>query len=262
MINPELVEYGGNLILYEEFGRILDDKGGKIALLNNSVTQNIIKLDCGTSYSASKLAHIAGKIANKYPHKSANFIKNLLLIGAGYPYEPNKDFYETNDNKKAKIEHLKICGYGLSNYDKGINSYKNRAVLWDENSIGINQIKIYSLKLPEIFFSEKGRKTITVTLTFNPETRSTRGDSYLGNRMEFHVFHSINPIVLTEKYGIISNAEKVNVPEDLKKFEIQFFPGPNTRNPGCHQKAWRIFKQGPKKIISSTISLVLLNINK
>jgi hypothetical protein len=35
MIKPELVEYGGNLILYNNFGRISEDSGGKIVLLNN-----------------------------------------------------------------------------------------------------------------------------------------------------------------------------------------------------------------------------------
>jgi hypothetical protein len=35
MIKPELVEYGGNLILFDNRGRISEDMGGKIALLHN-----------------------------------------------------------------------------------------------------------------------------------------------------------------------------------------------------------------------------------
>jgi len=78
MIKPELVEYGGNLILKESYGRITEDTGGKIVLLNNKTTEDIIKYDYGTSFSASKLAYLAGKIANKFPQRSANFIKNML----------------------------------------------------------------------------------------------------------------------------------------------------------------------------------------
>jgi len=128
----------------------------------------------------------------------------------------------------------------------------------------LNQIKVYSLQLPEIFFSEAGKKKITVALTFNPETRSTRGDSYLGNRMEFHLFHSVNPQVLVEKYGIISeDTEQKGVPGDIKNFEIDdFSPGANTRKAGCHQKAWKEYKKEPKRVPSSPISLVLLNFNK
>lgn len=262
MVKPELVEYGGNTILYNNYGRVQDDIGGKIALLHNQTTENIIKFDYGTSFSASKVAHLAGKIANKYQQRSANFVNNMLLVGADYPFIPDDSFYESKQGK-AIDDHIAVCGYGLSNYDNAINSFDNRAVLFDEGKIGLNQIKVFSLQLPEIFFGENGKKKIIVTLTFNPETRSTRGDSYLGNRMEFHLFHSVNPQVLVEKYGVISDeTEQEGVPEELKRFEIKLYPGANTRKAGCNQKAWKEFKREPKQIPASPISLVLLNFNK
>lgn len=264
MVKPELVEYGGNLILYKNYGRISEDTRGKIALLNNQTTENIIRFDYGTSFSAPKVACLAGRIANKFPHKSANFINNMLLIGADHPFVPDKHFYGTKDKKTAFKEHLSVCGFGVSDYDRAVNSFDRRAVLFDEGKIGLNQIKVYSLQLPEIFFSKAGKKKITVALTFNPETRSTRGDSYLGNRMEFHLFHSVNPQILVEKYGIISeDTERKGVPDDIKNFEIaDFSPGANTRKAGCHQKAWKEYKREPIRVPSSPISLVLLNFNK
>ena len=323
MIKPELVEYGGNLILYDNYGRIAEDRGGKIALLNNRTTEDIVQYDCGTSFSAPKVVHLAGKIVNRFPQGSGNFIKNMLLIGADYPFIPDDHFYGSIPNRiggkkydknimskinsdaekniissafrrdgkfyilkpditeysKKKIrtifkqigfkskmalnDHLKVCGYGFSNYERAINSFSNRVVLWDEGQIGLNQMKVYSLHLPDIFFSEQGRKKIIVALTFNPETRLTRGDSYLGNRMEFHLFHSVNPQALIEKYGVITEqAEQIGVPENLKKIEIGFFPGGNTRKAGCHQKAWKEYKRQPKSIPEPPISLVLLNFNK
>jgi hypothetical protein len=81
--------------------------------------------------------------------------------------------------------------------------------------------------------------------------------------MEFHLFHSINPQILVEKYGVITvQAEEIGVPDDLKKFEIDFFPGGNTRKSGCHQKAWKEYSRQPKSIPATPISLVLLNFNK
>ena len=263
MIKPELVEYGGNMILSEQYGRIVEDNGGQLPVLNNRVTNPIICFRRGSSFSVPKVAHLAGKIANQYPNKSANFIKNMLLIGADYPFRPNKDFYGTKDKKKAEQVHLSVSGYGLSQFARAIHSFDNRAVLWDEGQIGMNQIKVYSLHLPELFFSEAGKKKIIVTLTFTPETRATRGDSYLGNRIEFHLFHSINPQVLVEKYGVIeNNADQIDVPKELKNFEIDFFPGSNTRKAGCHQKAWKLYQREPKDRPESPISLVLLNVNK
>jgi hypothetical protein len=81
--------------------------------------------------------------------------------------------------------------------------------------------------------------------------------------MEFHLFHSINPQILHEKYGVISeNTEQTGVPKDLEKYEIKLFPGSNTRKSGCHQKAWKEYKREPENRPSSPVSLVLLNFNK
>jgi hypothetical protein len=262
MVKPELVEYGGNLILSEQYRRITEDAGGKLALLNNKVTDDILQFDIGSSFAAPKVAHLAGKIANHFPGKSANFIKNMLLVGADYPFPPTKNFYHTKDKRNAEKCHLTTCGYGLSHYERSLYSFENRAVLWDEGQLALNQIKIYSLQLPELFFSEAGKKKISVVLTFTPETRATRGDSYLGNRLEFHLFHSQNPQVLIEKYGQLGKALQQGIPDDLKKFEIDLFPGANTRKAGCHQKAWKIYQREPKNRPAPPVSLVLLNINK
>ena len=263
MIKPELVEYGGNVILSELYGRIGEDRGGKLPLLNNRVDNNIIQLDSGGSFAAAKVAHLMGKIANKFPDKSANFIKNMALVGADYPFLPDKGFYNKDKREDAESTHLAISGYGLSDFDNSVHSFNNRAVLWDEGQIAINQIKIYSLQLPELFFAEPGKKKIIVTLTFAPDTRSTRGDSYLGNAMKFHLFHSVSPEILTEKYGIVgTDSNNKGVPEGLEKFEIKLFPGSNTRQAGCHQKAWKIYQRNPTNRPQSPISLVLLNVDK
>ena len=147
MIKPELVEYGGNIILSNNHdGRISENRGGKIALLNNKTTNDIIQFDCGTSFSAPKVAHLAGKIANQFRQRSGLFTKNMLLVGADYPFTPSKEFYSAADNKKtAETKHLSVCGFGLSNFNRAVNSYSNRVVLWDEGQIGLNQIKIYSV---------------------------------------------------------------------------------------------------------------------
>jgi len=262
MIKPEIVEYGGNLILYNNHGLISEDIGGKLALLNNQTTNNLIKFDYGTSFASPKIAHIAGQIANKYPQRTANFIINMLLCGADYPFIPDDDFYKANQGKALDV-HLNVCGFGLPTLDKALYSFDNRVILFDEGKLQLNKVKVYSLQLPDIFFNEAGNKRIIVTLSFTPETRSSRGDSYLGNRMEFHLFHSVDPQVLINKYGQFSSEnEGGEVSEELKKFEIDLFPGIRKRNVGCHQKAWKEFKREPKNRLASPVSLVLINYNK
>jgi|GEM_PF-344486 len=323
MIKPELVEYGGNLILYNNHDSLSEDIGGKVLTLNNQTTSNLLKFDYGTSFSAPKIAHVAGQIANKYPQRTANFIKNILFIGAEHAFLPNDYFYCTipksigkksfekkilaklnrevdrkliteSFNEKEKAYHLKdnislsikdqiidilkninyktdlaindhinVCGFGLPSLERAINSFDNKVVLFDEGKLQLNKIKVFSLQLPDIFFDESGKKRIIVNLAFTPETRSTRGDSYLGNRMEFHLFHTINPQELVNKYGIVTEeSEGQEISKDLKKFEIKLTPGVKTRKPGCHQKAWREFKRDPRNRPTSPLSLVLINYNK
>jgi hypothetical protein len=259
MVKPEFVEYGGNNILYENHGRISEDNGGRLLVLNNQATGSLVRFDYGTSFSTPKVARLAGEIANRFPQRSANFIKCLLLSGSYYPFIPKDNFY----NFDAEKANLRVCGYGLPDFERTINSFDNRVVLFDEGNLQLNKIKVFSLQLPDIFFNEKGKKKIIVSLSFTPQTRSSRGDSYLGNRMEFHLFHTISPQVLTEQYGKVSieNSEE-ELPDTIKKFEISLSPGATPRKAGCHQKAWKEFKKEPKNRPASPISLVLINSNK
>ncbi len=262
MVKPELVEYGGNLILFNNYGsRITEDIGGKLLILNNQTTDNLLRFDYGTSFSAPKISRLAGQVANKYPQRTASFIKNQLISSASHPFIPEDSFYGSSP-RKALQDHLAVCGFGIPSLERAINSSDNRVVLFDEGILQLNKMKAYSLQLPEIFFTEKGKKRITVVLTFTPETRSTRGDSYLGNRMEFHLFHSANPQELVSKYGHVSSDFEDDIPPELKKFKIDLTPGARTRNAGCHQKAWKEFKREPKKRPASPVSLVLINRNK
>lgn len=240
MIKPELVDYGGNMILYNEHNRIKEDIGGKLVLLNNSPLNKLFRYDIGTSFSAAKVSHIIGKIANQYPEASSNFIKNLLLSGADYPSQ-NK-----NNDKN-------IIGYGIANYEKSINSYNNRVLLYDESSIKIDNFKIYSINLPEIFFSEKGNKKIIITLTFNPEIKRNRLD-YISNQMKCYLYHTISADELHKKY-------KDKDIKNLEDYQIDL-DGIGRIYSGCHQKYIKEFKREPKIMPLSPISLVLVNENK
>lgn len=85
----------------------------------------------------------------------------------------------------------------------------------------------------------------------------------MGNRIEFHLFHSINPEVLIENYGEMTQSNgEIETPDKLSKYEIDFFPGSNIRKAGCHQKAWIEYKSERANRPETPISLVLINSNK
>jgi hypothetical protein len=211
--------------------------------------------------STPKISNLFGRLYNYFPESSSNFIKNLLLSSADFPLNPKAVFTNLTPDK-AKKTLLDIYGYGLPDIEKAIASFDNRVLLFNEGELKLDELKVYKIPLPEIFFSEKGLKRITITLTFTPETRSTRGDSYLGNRMEFHLFHTIDPNDLLTKYAdLLDNTENSTLKAELDKCEIKL-PGSQRREAGCHQKACKEFKRDPKVIPSNSLSLVLVNKNK
>ncbi|MCG7343691.1 S8 family peptidase [Sporosarcina sp. ACRSL] len=258
MVKPEVVHYGGNMILKKEFGRINEDNGGKLPLLSNNPTEKLFNFSYGTSFSAPMITHILGQIANEYPDKSANYLKNLLLQST----EMIKidGFNGTDTNKEKSL--LKVRGYGLPSYDRAISSLDNRVLLLDEGVIGLDKVQVYSFDLPQLFFETKGYKRISVALTFDPITRMTRGDSYLGNRMQFKLYHSINQNVIAEKFAEYDFSDDEAVIGELDKYEIEFNPGPTIRNSGCHQKGVKEYKREPKALPSSPLTLVVINSNK
>ncbi|MEL4026665.1 S8 family peptidase [Lysinibacillus endophyticus] len=260
MIKPEVVHIGGNYIIKKDYGGIVrTNLGGNIPVLSNKPLENPFTFDHGTSYSAPIVANILGQIANKFPQKNADYLKNLLLQSADNIDMP----VFTGNNTTNKNSSLRVQGYGLPNVDKAIHSFDNRVILLDEGSIGLNKVKIYSVNIPREFFEIKGYKRISVVLTFTPETRATRGDSYLGNRMEFKVFHSINPQILEKEFAEVNHAIEIETPEKLKKFEWDdMFPKVNARKMGCHQKGIKEFKQKPPNIPESPISIMITNSNK
>jgi hypothetical protein len=182
----------------------------------------------------------------------------MLLCSSYYPFKPDDDFYASTKGK-AFEDHLNVCGFGLPNFERAINSFDKRVLLFEESKLQLNKVKVYPIPIPESIFNEKGRKRITVTLSFTPETRLTRGDSYLGNRMKYYLFHSLNPQILVECFGVIDSTEDEVIPESIKKFKLDLSPGISIRDKGCHQKAWLDIKT---KHIFSPVSLVLINYNK
>ncbi|EEK46377.1 S8 family peptidase [Bacillus paranthracis] len=261
MVKPELVHYGGNLILKDLYGRIQENPGGKIPLLSNNPSERIFSIDKGTSYAAPQVTNLIGKIVNKFPNKSADFIKNLVLQSADECIDPG--FNADTSSEKFKSL-LKVTGYGVPSYEKAINSFDNRIMLLDEGTIGLNKVKFFTVNLPVTFFETKGRKKIAVALTFTPLTRATRGDSYLGNRMEFKLFHSVSSQTVIEKFSQLNLEENQEqpTPPDLAGYEVELIPGVNMRKMGCHQKGWKEYKREPKNCPKAPLTLVLMNTNK
>lgn len=71
--------------------------------------------------------------------------------------------------------------------------------------------------LPDDFLQTQGTRTLSIALAFDPPTRPTRGDSYLGVTMEFHLFKKLDRATIVNAFV---NASKSDSPEDFTEVSL------------------------------------------
>jgi len=177
--------------------------------------------------------------SNSYPDKSANFIKNLVLQSANYPEPINKDFWQAQKKEDAEQKRLMTIGYGVPDHAKAISSFNNRVLFFEESSIQVDQAKVFKVEFPESFFATKGDRIFSIVLTYNPPVRRSRGDYYLGNTLEFKVFHTVSPEDVISKISVLDEDQSEASIEN--KYHLDFDPKVTLRSKGCHQKAVKSF---------------------
>jgi hypothetical protein len=63
-----------------------------------------------------------------------------------------------------------------------------------DDSVRLDAFELFTIpSLPESFFTSQGSGYVSVTLVFDPPTRHTRADSYLGVTMSFDLFRNVTP---------------------------------------------------------------------
>ena len=253
MIKPEFVENGGG-----GFGKKLD----VITINPNWINEGrLFTLVNGTSFSAPKVSNYIAKLINKYPDRSLNLIKALLISSASIPSEKPESLSEMslsssgNDAKNL----LKIYGYGKPDLNNAFYSESNRVILLRENTIKLDNIHIYPVYLPEEFIEKKGSRSISVTLVFDPPVNKNRVE-YLGATFETHLFRNIDIEEVLKLYKFVDkNTEHEEfVPEKIRKYEIKLHPGVNLRKKGVHHKGIVEYKKQPKIDIDQPLVLVVI----
>jgi hypothetical protein len=254
MIKPDLVDFGGDFIL--DRNKIIDNEiGSAIITLAKNYSNSLFKAYCGTSFSAPRVANIAAQLFSKYPDATSNLIRALIANAAELPTEIPDYFFKVNTQGKPtpdKTKILRIYGYGQTNFAQAAYSTENNVVLLvDDAMLSVGNFEIYEIPpLPPEFLTVKGIRSISVTLAFDPPTKHTRGDSYLGVTMEFYLFKNIAVKSIESAFVKLSKEnEKDNLDEDLAELTlkdlknkfgssvvIDLLPGGNIRKKGTLQK--------------------------
>lgn len=233
-IKPDVVEYGGNYafdVLRQQL--ITEDNGLSMVSLSadHSTSGALFTFDRGTSFAAPRVARAAASILTNYPNVSANLIRALLVSSTAYPTTA----YELD---LADEDLLRLYGYGKPNIERAIYSSDSRVVLIGESEIGMNQFHIYEVPIPPIFRDTPGRRSLSVSLAFDPPVRHRRIE-YLGCGMAFRLYRDCT---LDQVYERTRARRPGQHPESIDRYLCDDLrPKSSRRDPGTLQHAiWPI----------------------
>ena len=237
MVKPELVDYGG-------------DSGSDVVIMNSNWIEGgrLFALEWGTSLSAPKIAHRLAKLKDAFPDASRNLLKALLLSSATVPPDRPAPLDRINPcgTNKDLQKILDIYGYGKPDLDRALHSESNRVLLTHDGKIGLNRVELFTINIPGEFLKKTGRRTIEVTLTFDPPANGNRAD-YMGVTMEHHLFMDSPVKNIRELYERIEIGGRDDniTPTGIRNKEIKMLPGVNLRKRGAHQKSTREYRRKP-----------------
>lgn len=245
MIKPEFVEYGGNIIT-NRYAPINNIAAKVLSLNRNFATEGkLFSVGIGTSMACPKVANLLATIINKYPDKSNNMIKALLLSSAKVPKErPAKFNGITKNSPDKKLQPLfNVYGFGLPCINEALESGNDKVLLLRENKIGLNRVQLYSIELPSTLFTTRGRRTISVTLVYDPPVNKNRID-YLACKMGFTLFCNVDIETVRNTYQKIQieeGQELDDIEDKITLPQVKLKPGSTLRNKGVHQKGATYF---------------------
>jgi hypothetical protein len=287
MIKPDIVDFGGDLALDLSYREGLDlpkvsqlgdnVAGVSVVTFSKNFQSSLFHICSGTSFAAPRVANIAAQLFTKYPDASSNLIRALIVNSAVLPKEIPDEFQlnsqQSQGEKTKQIEKLlAIYGYGQTDLERAMYSAENYVFLSEDNVlIPVGKFHIYEIpQLPQEFFDVKGTRTLSITLAFDPPTRPTRGDSYLGVTMGFNIFKGIDRQSVINAYVDANKTEKPGdfaeiSMENLKKqhgsgISIDLSPGSSLRKKGTVQRGQvQIFPQSTKYNEGNMILVVSCN---
>lgn len=203
-IKPEFCDYGGTLVFNGHVDKLMrgaDWASAGVLTLNDDYLRSLFTAATGTSFAAPRVAYKAALIAGRFPRASANMIRALLAVSAELPLAAIKRLQPAYSPGDTLLPTVRQClGYGIPNEQRALASEETRVVLLaDRQEIDLDQVAVYAVPLPAEFRQTKGRRSIRVSLAFDPPTRHTRQE-YLGTRMSFHLLRGLTPEHIFEHF--------------------------------------------------------------
>lgn len=173
VVKPELVEVAGNMAYDESTSQIVpNDPGLRVPTTSHEFAKGkLLGLVHGTSFAAPRVAHIAARLVNRYPDATPNLLRALLVQSARLP--------EGVAEWKRK-DAMSLCGFGVPDLDRALYCRPQRVTLYYEGEIEVDEVKLFDVPVPLEVSKSKGRKTISVSVAYDPPVSVVHRDRPAG----------------------------------------------------------------------------------
>ena len=173
-IKPDLVDYGGNILVDVRAGRrpMAGHRGvGELSTSRDFAAGRPFAEDAGTSFAAPRVANAAARILGELPGASVDICRALLVSHARTP-AACIDLFADDEGALRKV-----TGYGLVDRSALYRSMENCVTLWAEESIENQRHHFYEVPVPNEFWSQGRRaREMTVAVAYRSPVRTTRID--------------------------------------------------------------------------------------
>lgn len=232
-IKPDVTDVGGTLIYNGTINRL---QGGEVRpeagvlSLHHRPVDRLFATKSGTSHAAPLVAYKASQILARFPDASANLVRALLAGSATIPDAAVRRLATLGDESTRDL-----CGYGMVDAELASYSDDNRVVLYAEDELTIDHFAVYQIPIPRAFQTERGRRTIRISLAYDPPVRHSRLD-YNGVAMSFRLIRGSEPDAIFEHFRQRAQAEGP-VPEMASRFNCKLTPSSTAREKSSLQSA-------------------------
>ena len=233
---PDFVDVGGTLVFDAPSASLrsapqIPEAG--VIVLNHEFARQLLTSGRGTSYAAPMLANKAAQLLRLFPDATANRVRALLVGASEVPEACRMRLAAIDATDQARI-----CGNGLVDELRAAFSDDHRVVLFAEDRLPINRFAVYRVPIPSEFQGH-GKRTIRVSLAFDPPVRRTRAE-YIGTKMNFRLLRGCPSHEVFEHFRSRTDAEG-DPPDIPNRFKCSLQPGPRSRDDQTLQTASMTF---------------------
>jgi hypothetical protein len=237
-LKPDVVDTGGTMIVDPLTATMRDGESlatAGVLTLNHRYVEQLFTARSGTSYAAPLVAAKAAQVLTRFPDASANLVRALMMGSA------RQDPASMDRLGPLGPEALRaVCGHGRIDPERAAFSDDARVVLYAEDELEVDHFAIYEVPCPEVF-QTGGRRSIQVSLAYDPPVRHTRLD-YPGNKMSFKLHRGCDPALLFDHYRKRS-VDDGRHPDLESRFTCKLEPGSTERGKSSVQVARASFSR-------------------